>query len=49
MGWKEIDFCYPSDERWDFALTLLTIMDTGDYMQQMLDVSVKKFNSGEQR
>lgn len=73
---KEIDFCYPSEEKWDFALTLLTTMEqiikqlpddiflknnfkredilffstmgTGDYMQQMLDVSVKKFNSGEE-
>ena len=72
-GCKEIDFCNPSDEKWDFALTLLTIMsemikqlpddifvknnfkkenilffstmDTGDYMQEMLDESIKKFNT----
>ncbi len=72
-GCKEIDFCNPSEEKLDFALTLLTTlekiikrlpddiflknnfekenilffstMDTGDYMQEMLDVSVKKFNT----
>ena len=74
-GCKEIDFCNPSEEKWDFALTLLTTlekiikqipddiflknnfekknilffstMDTGDYMQEMLDESVKKFNTKE--
>ena len=74
-GCKEIDFCNPSEEKWDFALTLLTTMaeiihqlpndiflknnfkkdnilffstmDTGDYMQEMLDDSVKKFNTRE--
>lgn len=74
-GCKEIDFCNPSEEKWDFALTLLTTlgeiikqlpediflknnfkkenilffstMDSGDYMQEMLDVSIKKFNAKE--
>lgn len=74
-GCKEIDFCNPSEEKWDFALTLLkamdeiikqlpddiflknnfkkenilffSTMDTGDYMQEMFDESVKKFNSVE--
>lgn len=74
-GCKEIDFCNPSEEKWDFALTLLRVMvdvinqlpdeiflknhfkkenilffstmDTGDYMQEMLDDSVKKFNTRE--
>lgn len=70
---KEIDFCKPSDEKWEFALTLLTVLDQaikqlpnevfsennfkredilffatmsdGDYIQEMLDTSVKMFNS----
>ena len=74
-GCKEIDFCNPSEEKWDFALTLLTTMENiikqlpddiflknnfkkenilffstmgdGDYMQEMFDVSVKKFNTRE--
>ena len=74
-GCTEIDFCNPSEEKWDFALTLLTTMDgiikqlpddiflkndfkkenilffstmdTGDYMQEMFDASVKKFNTRE--
>lgn len=74
-GCKEIDFCNPSEEKWDFAVTLLRVMadvinqlpdeiflknnvkkenilffstmDTGDYMQEMLDDSVKKFNTRE--
>lgn len=72
-GCKEIDFCNPSNEKWDFAATLLTIMseiikqlpddifsknnfkrenilffstmDSGDYMQEMFDESIKKFNT----
>ncbi len=74
-GCKEIDFCNPSEEKWDFALTLLTTMgeiikqlpddiflknnfkkenilffstmSTGDYMQEMFDESLKKFNTRE--
>ena len=74
-GCKEIDFCNPSEEKWDFAVTLLatlgeiikqlpediflknnfkkenilffSTMDSGDYMQEMLDVSIKKFNAKE--
>lgn len=70
---KDIDFCNPSDEKWDFALTLLDVleknikhipdevfesngfkrkdvlffatMSDGDYIQEMLDASVKMFNS----
>lgn len=70
---KDIDFCNPSDEKWNFALALLTVleknikhipdevfekngfkredvlffatMSDGDYMQEMLDASVKMFNS----
>lgn len=72
---KEIDFCNPSDEKWDFALALLAVLDKtikqlpnevfqknnfkredilffatmsdGDYIQEMLDASVKMFNSPE--
>lgn len=74
-GCKEIDFCNPSEEKWGFAVTLLTTlsevikqlpddiflknnfekenilffstMGTGDYMQEMLDESVKMFNTRE--
>ena len=42
-GCKEIDFCNPSKENIHFFST----MDTGDYMQEMLDASVKKFNTRE--
>lgn len=70
---NDIDLCNPSDEKWDFALTLLTILEKnikqipdevfrkngfrredilffatmgdGDYIQEMLDTSVKMFNS----
>lgn len=72
-GCKDLDFCNPSDEKWDFASTLLAIMseiikqlpddifsknnfkredilffstmDTGDYMQEIMDESIKKFNT----
>lgn len=71
----EIDFCNPSDEKWAFAQTLLTVlkrcigqipdevfrkydfkredilffatMGDGDYVQEMIDVSVKMFNTPE--
>lgn len=70
---KDIDFLNPSDEKWDFALTLLTVLEKnikqipdevfrkngftrkdikffatmgdGDYIQEMMDASVKMFNS----
>ena len=70
---KDIDFCNASDEKWDFALTLLSVleknikripdevfqkngfkredilffatMSDGDYVEEMLDASVKMFNS----
>lgn len=70
---KEIDFCNPSEEKWDFAQTLLAVveknikqipdeifrkngfereevlffatMGDGDYMQEMMDASLKMFNS----
>lgn len=70
---KEIDFCNPSDEKWEFAKTLLLILDKsikqipdeifqqngfhredilffstmgdGDYIEEMLDASVKLFNT----
>ena len=70
---KDIDFCNPSDKKWDFALTLLAVlekniksipdevfrksgfqrediiffatMSDGDYIQEMLDTSVKMFNT----
>ena len=72
---KEIDFCRPSDGKWEFAKTLLSVleenirqipdeiflkngfkredilffstMSDGDYIQEMLDVSVKMFNAPE--
>lgn len=71
----EIDFCNPSNEKWEFAMTVLTIleknikqlpdnifqecnfkkedilffatMSDGDYVEEMLDVSVKMFNTPE--
>ena len=71
----DIDFCNPSDEKWDFAQTLLSVleknikqlpdrifqenicrredilffatMSDGDYIQEMLDTSVKMFNTSE--
>ena len=71
----EIDFCNPSEEKWDFAVGLLTVlqavirelpievfqknhfrredvlffatMGDGDYMGEMLDASVKMFNTRE--
>lgn len=70
--YKDIDFCSPSDEKWEFALAILTVleksikqlpdkifqknnfkredilffatMSDGDYIQEMLDTSVKMFN-----
>lgn len=70
---KEIDFCSPSDEKWEFAKALLCVLDKsikqipdkifqqnsfqreeilffstmsdGDYMEEMLDASVKLFNT----
>lgn len=70
---KDIDFCNASDEKWDFALTLLSVLEKniksipdevfqkngfkredilffatmgdGDYVEEMLDTSVKMFNS----
>lgn len=72
---ENIDFCSPSEEKWDFALSLLTVlrevvgglpdeifrkngfkredvlffatMGDGDYVYEMLDASVKMFNSQE--
>lgn len=72
---KDIDFCNPSDEKWEFAKTLLTVlgkniqqlpdeifeknnfkredilffatMGDGDYIYEMMDDSVKMFNSPE--
>lgn len=72
---QHIDFCNPSDEKWEFAQTLLTVleknikqipdeifqknnfkredilffatMSDGDYIQEMLDTSVKMFNTSE--
>ena len=69
---KDIDLCNASDEKWDFALTLLSVLEKniknipdevfrgngferndvlffatmgdGDYVQEMLDASVKMFN-----
>ena len=74
---KDIDFLNPSDEKWDFAQTLLTVLEKnikqipdeifqkngfkredilffatmgdGDYIQEMMDASVKMFNSSETR
>ena len=70
---KEIDFCEPSDEKWNFAETLLSVLEKnikeipeeifkkngfkredilffatmgdGDYIEEMLEASVKMFNS----
>lgn len=70
---KDIDFCNPSEEKWDFAQTLLSVlaenikqlpddiflqngfkkedmlffatMGDGDYIQEMLDASLKMFNT----
>lgn len=70
---KDIDFCNASDEKWDFALTLLSVLEKnikaipeevfqkngfkredilffatmgdGDYVEEMLDTSLKMFNS----
>ena len=72
---KDIDFCNPSDEKWEFAQTLLSVleksirqipdgvfekngfkredilffstMSDGDYIQEMMDTSVKMFNTSE--
>ena len=72
---KDIDFCNPSDEKWEFAKTLLSIleksikqipdeifrkngfrredilffstMSDGDYIYEMMDTSVKMFNTPE--
>lgn len=74
-GCEDIDFCHPSDEKWEFAKTLLTVlgknikqipdelfaknhfrrenvlffstMSDGDYMQEMMDTSIKMFNTSE--
>lgn len=71
----DIDFCNPSDEKWEFAQTLLSVleksikqipdkifiksgfqrgdilffstMSDGDYIQEMMDTSVKMFNTPE--
>ena len=40
---KEIDFCNPSDEKWEFAKTLLLILDKS--IKQIPDASVKLFNT----
>lgn len=68
-----IDFCCPSDEKWNFAMELLTVLEKnikqipnevfinnnynredilffatmgdGDYIQEMLDTSIKMFNN----
>ena len=70
---KDIDLCSASDEKWDFALTLLSVLEKniknisdevfkkngferkdilffatmgdGDYVEEMLEASVKMFNS----
>ena len=70
---EEIDFCEPSDEKWNFAETLLSVLEKnikeipeeifekngfrredilffatmgdGDYIQEMLEASIKMFNS----
>lgn len=72
---EDIDFCSPSDEKWEFAETLLTVLENiirqipdeifqksgfkredvlffstmsdGDYIQEMLDASLKMFNAPE--
>lgn len=72
---KDIDFCNPSAEKWEFAETLLAVleqnikqipdeiflknnfkredllffatMSDGDYIQEMLDASLKMFNTSE--
>ncbi len=71
----DIDFCNPSEEKWEFAQSLLAVLEKnmkqipdkifqdnhfkredilffatmgdGDYMQEMLDTSVKMFNTPE--
>ncbi len=70
---RDIDFCSPSDEKWEFAQTLLSVLEKnlkqipdaifqkngfqreevlffstmgdGDYIQEMLDSSLKLFNT----
>lgn len=72
---EDIDFCSPSKEKWDFAVSLLTVlqevikhlpdevfqknnfkredvlffatMGDGDYIYQMLDTSIRMFNTQE--
>lgn len=72
---EEIDFCRPSDEKWEFAKTLLSVLENsikqipdeifqknsfrredvlffstmsdGDYIQDMIDTSIKMFNTSE--
>lgn len=72
---EEIDFCRPSNEKWEFAKTLLSVleksikqipdeifqknnfrredvlffstMSDGDYIQEMIDTSIKMFNTSE--
>lgn len=72
---KDIDFCNPSKEKWDFAVSLLTVlqevivqlpdkiflknnfkrenvlffatMGDGDYINEMLDASLRMFNAQE--
>ena len=72
---KDIDFCSPSEEKWAFTKTLLSVlgknikqlpdnlfynngfkredilffstMSDGDYIQEMIDASLKMFNTSE--
>lgn len=72
---KEIDFCNPSDEKWNFAESLLSVLEKnikeipdeifkkngfrredvlffatmgdGDYIEEMMEASVKMFNTKE--
>ena len=72
---NDIDFCFASDKKWEFAKTLLSVlknaitnihdeifqnnnfrredvlffstMGSGDYVQDMIDTSLKMFNSPE--
>lgn len=74
---EDIDFCNPSDEKWEFAQNLLAVLEKsikqipdeifqkndfkredilffstmgdGDYIQEMMDASVKMFNTSETR
>lgn len=72
---EDIDLCNPSEEKWEFAQTLLAVLEksikqipdeifqknnfkredilffatmgSGDYIQEMIDTSVKMFNTSE--